>query len=129
MMSEISSLTFSAGRVETNAKAGSRGRPVGLLCDDTGLASAKHNLRPPGHAEWAPQAPYWPRKFGCGVPAVAGAGGVAGFGAAVGAAGAAGFGAAVGAGLGFAAGACVAGADCWAAAGAFHASKAATPSR
>ena len=50
MMTDTSLRTFSAGRVETNRKAGERGRPGGLVVDVLGFESAKHTFLPPGVA-------------------------------------------------------------------------------
>ena len=50
MMTETSSFTFSEGRVDTNRKAGSRGRPDGLVVEAFGLPSAKQTFLPPGFA-------------------------------------------------------------------------------
>src|SRR5215470_8859157 len=98
-MTETSSLTFSAGRVEMNSQAGSRGRFGGDVLELAGLASAKQTFLPPGLAVYAPQSPYCPSSVGCAAPGIDGTAGTAG-----GLAVAAGFGAA-GAG-GFAAGGC-----------------------
>jgi hypothetical protein len=49
-MTETSLTTFSAGRVETKAYAGSRGRFGGLVFEDEGFASAKHTFLPFGVA-------------------------------------------------------------------------------
>src|SRR5713101_828847 len=103
-MTETSSLTFSAGRVETNIQAGSRGRFGGDVLELAGLARAKQTFLPPGLAVYAPQSPYCPSRVGCAAPGIDGAAGAA---AAAGGFGAAGFGAAGGcAAGGFAAGAC-----------------------
>src|SRR6266852_2492509 len=105
-MTETSSLTFSAGRVETNIQAGSRGRFGGDVLELAGLARAKQTFLPPGLAVYAPQSPYCPSRVGCAAPGIDGAAGAA----AVGGFGAAGFGGVAGAG--FAAGACCCGACC-----------------
>src|SRR5712671_278608 len=102
-MTETSSLTFSAGRVETNSQAGSRGRFGGDVLELAGLARAKQTFLPPGLAVYAPQSPYCPSRVGCTAPGIDGAAGAAGA-AAAGGFGAAGFGGVAGAG--FAAGAC-----------------------
>src|SRR5260370_40419132 len=103
-MTETSSLTFSAGRVEMNIQAGSRGRFGGDVLELAGLASAKQIFLPPGLAVYAPQSPYCPSRVGCAPPGAGGAAGAAaggGFGAAGGAAALRGVG-----GAGFAARAC-----------------------
>src|SRR5260370_30411362 len=100
-MTETSSLTFSAGRVEMNIQAGSRGRFGGDVLELAGLASAKQIFLPPGLAVYAPHSPYCPSRVGCAPPGAGGAAGAAavgGFGAAGGAAALRG-----GAGAGFAA--------------------------
>src|ERR1700682_4764254 len=82
MMSETSSLTFSAGRDDTNRNAGSRGRPGGVVCEFAGLASAKQTFLPGAGAGfglgWAPAG------GGLGAAGLGGLGlaGVAGAGAA-----------------------------------------------
>src|SRR5215470_15367015 len=103
-MTDTSSLTFSAGRVETNSQAGSRGRFGGDVLALVGLARAKQTFLPPGLAVYAPHSPYWPSRAGCTAPGAAGAAGAA----AEGGFGAAGFGGVAGGvvGAGFAAGAC-----------------------
>src|SRR6266436_947942 len=102
-MTETSSFTFSAGRVETNSQAGSRGRFGGDVLELAGLARAKQTFLPPGLAVYAPHSPYCPSSVGCAAPGIDGAAGAA----AAGGFGAAGFGGVAGvAGAGFAAGAC-----------------------
>jgi hypothetical protein len=49
-MTETSSLTFSAGRVEMNIQAGSRGRFGGDVLELAGFARAKQIFLPPGLA-------------------------------------------------------------------------------
>src|SRR5712675_1695430 len=109
MMSETSSLTFSAGRDDTNRNAGSRGRPGGVVCEFAGLASAKQTFLTAGAA-------------GASGAAAAGAGFGFGLAAACGGLGAAGLG-----GLGLA-GVAGAGAAGWAVADAVRAIAAATTS-
>src|SRR5262245_12146292 len=102
-MIDTSSLTFSAGRVETNSQAGSRGRFGGEVLELVGLARAKQTFLPPGLAVYAPHSPYCPSKVGCAAPGIDGAAGAA----VAGGFGAAGFGGVAGAaGAGFAAGGC-----------------------
>src|SRR5215468_2267049 len=78
-MTETSSLTFSAGRVEMNSQTGSRGRFGGDVLELAGLARAKQTFLPPGLAVYAPQSPYWPSRVGSAGPGagVAAAGGFA----------------------------------------------------
>src|ERR1700716_2063415 len=78
-MTETSLATFSAGRVETNAQAGARGRFGALVFDDAGLASAKHTFLPFGVAVYAPQVPNWPISVGSALAATAAAGLASGF--------------------------------------------------
>src|SRR5216684_6340484 len=103
-MTETSSLTFSAGRVEMNIQVGSRGRFGGNVLELAGLARTKQIFLPPGLAVYAPHSPYCPSRVGCAPPGAGGAAGAAAVGGFGAAGGAAGFGGVAGAG--FAGGAC-----------------------
>src|SRR3974377_187807 len=82
-MTQTSSLPFSAGRLDMNIQAGSRGRLGGDVLELAGLASAKQIFLPPGLAVYAPQSSYCPSSVGWGAPGADGtAGAAAGFGVA-----------------------------------------------
>src|SRR6266849_510679 len=74
-MTETSSLTFSAGRVETNSQAGSRGRFGGDVLELAGLARAKQTFLLPGLQPRGVSEPQvsaaWPARVSPPAPAVA----------------------------------------------------------
>jgi hypothetical protein len=67
-MIETSFETFSAGRVDMNAYAASRGRFGGLVFEDEGFASAKQTFLPFGVAVYAPHVPNCPTNDGSAPP-------------------------------------------------------------